>query len=63
MLNIDYGKYRTTLISTPIRKSNSNFYLLFQDLENLSGLRVGGGINALLIASGMHKYSVGKTTP
>jgi hypothetical protein len=46
---------------TPIRKSNSNFYRLFHDLENLSGLRVGGGATALLIASGRHKYGVGKT--
>jgi hypothetical protein len=58
-----FRKDRTKSILTPIRKSNSNFYRLFHDLENLFGLWVGGGATALLIASGRHKYGVGKTTP
>jgi hypothetical protein len=56
-----FRKDRTTLVLTPIRKSNSNFYRLFYDLENLSGLRVGGGATSFLIAPGRHKYGVGKT--
>jgi hypothetical protein len=53
----------TTLILTPIIKSNSNLYCLFHNLENLFGLLVGGGAPALLIASGKHKYGVRETTP